>query len=143
RIQPLMGVLDLAVYQADPHHKRGNMVAGCLSRARSNGEGRLAEDSEHLGRIEAADAMALEQFFYRSRTQACGSSRRRRKLPQVEQPLGLEMSAELEHRRKVSPELLAHAIGEAGTLGNQIVGNARPFAQFDDDRFSNREQPEA
>ena len=46
-------------------------------------------------------------------------------------------------RREVAPELLAHAVGEAIALGAEVLGDARPLAQFDDDGIGDRQLPEA
>ena len=54
-----------------------------------------------------------------------------------------EIGFELEERRKIAPQLLAQAVGEAIALGTEILGDTRPLAQFDDDGIGDREQSEA
>ena len=65
---------------------------------------------------------------------------RRRDLPQVEQPLRPEIAFKIKHRRKIAPELFTHAVCKAVALGAEVVGDARPLAQFHDDRIGDGER---
>ncbi|SFE12446.1 hypothetical protein SAMN04515678_106209 [Roseivivax sediminis] len=77
-----------------------------------------------MGGIEAADSMALEQLGDCSLADTRGFGRRRHGLPQIEQLFGPEIIFELEQRRKVAPELLAHAVRQPVALGPETLGNA-------------------
>lgn len=68
---------------------------------------------------------------------------RRRGFPEFEQPFGAEVALEFEQGREVAPELLAQAVDEAVPFDAEILGDARPFAQLDDDRVGSRERAEA
>ena len=49
----------------------------------------------------------------------------------------------VDHRRKIAPELFAHAVCKAVALGAKIVGNARPLPQFNDDGIGDGKRSEA
>src|ERR1700693_6136516 len=89
------------------------------------------------------DAMAFEQFGDRRLAQTARRVRRRRGFPEFEQPFGAEVVLEFEQGREVAPELLAQAVDEAVPFDAEILGDARPFAQLDDDRVGGRERAEA
>ena len=83
---------------------------------------------------------SLAIVVWRRRADFCG---RGRGLPEIEQPFRPKIVFEFEHRWKIAPELLAQAIGESVALGAEVLGDARPLAQFDDARIGSGEQPEA
>src|SRR6516164_7022551 len=56
-----VGLDELPVHEADASHERGDMGAGGFGRARGDTHGRLAHYVEHMGGVEAADAIALEK----------------------------------------------------------------------------------
>src|SRR3984957_11842750 len=85
------------------------------------------------------DAMAFELFGDRRLAQTARRVRRRRGFPEFEQPFGAEVVLEFEQGREVAPELLAQAVDEAVPF-DEILGDARPFAQLDDDRVGGRER---
>ena len=87
--------------------------------------------------------MAFEQFGYRRLAQTARLVRRRRGFPEFEQPFGAEVVLEFEQGRELAPELLAQAVDEAVPFDAEILGDARPFAQLDDDRVGGRERAEA
>ena len=93
--------------------------------------------------VEASDAIALQDLGDRRLSDANCFVGRRRDLPQVEQPLRSEIAFEIEHRRKIAPELFAHAVCKAVALGAKIVGNARPLPQFNDDGIGDGKRSEA
>jgi hypothetical protein len=96
-----------------------------------------------MGGAEMADAIALEKLGDRCLADTSSLVGRRHGPSEIEQPLCPEIVLELEHRWEVAPELLSQAICEAIALGAEAPGDARPFAQFDDDRIGDCKQPEA
>lgn len=86
-----------------------------------------------MGSAETADAIPFEKLGDRCLADTSSLVGCRHGLPKIEQPLCPEILLELEHRWEVAPELLSHAICEAIALGAEVLGDARPLAQFDED----------
>src|SRR5580693_1515773 len=87
--------------------------------------------------------MALEQLGDCRLAHTARLLRRRSGFPEFEQPLGAEVVFQCEQGREVAPELLTQAIGEAVPFNAEVLGDARPFAQLDDDRIGCGEEAEA
>src|SRR5271166_4455775 len=64
-------------------------------------------------------------------------------LPEFERAIRRRGRPRVRERRKVAPELLAQAVGEAAALDAEVLGDARPSAQPDGDRIGRDEQAEA
>ena len=77
---------------------------------------RFSQGGQHLSRIEAADAAILEEFGNRTLANTRRFVGARHEFPKIKEPFGTHVVFELEHRREVAPELLAHAISEAVSL---------------------------
>ena len=119
------------------------MSAGCRGRAGGDEERRLAQQAPGLGGFQAAHPVLLQQPGKSTLAQAPGLVRRRRELPERQEPVGGEVVGQLQGLRIVAPELFAHPVGEAGPLLLQLVGQARPGAQLDDQRIIESEAAEA
>src|SRR5436190_18714563 len=142
-VEPAVRIIELLVDEADAGHKRGDVRTDCFGGSIGDRDRLRAQHAEHVGGVEAANAMALDDFGNARLARASCFVRRRHELPQIEEPLGAEIVLEFEHGRKVAPQLLAHAIGEAGALGHQVLGNARPFPELDDNGIGDGQQAEA
>ena len=118
-----------------------------MSRRRRDHAGRhrqrlLPQDLQHLGRLQTADTVGFEEPLDCRQVQPGGLRRGRRLAPQVEKPRRREVVAEGQHLRVITPQLLAHAVGQTTALALQILGHPRPFAQLDDHRVVDRQAPE-
>ena len=105
-------------------------ASGARGFDRSGGDAhrRPAQRVDHEGGVEAADAMAFEQFADRRLAQRARLVRRRRRFPEFEQPFGAEVALEFEQDREVAPELLAQAVDDAVPFDAEVLRDARPFA---------------
>src|SRR5512146_312015 len=130
-----MSVADLAIDQTDAIDQRQDVSAGGFGSAIGDGDGLLAQDVEKLGGVEAADTVALEDFRDCSFADALGFVRGGHRLPEVDQPGRAEVIVQFEEGREVAPELLTHTVCEAGALGAELLGDARPFPELDDQRI--------
>ena len=140
-VELTVSLSELPVDQTDAGNERSNMGTGRFCCSSSNMHGRLAQHREHMSRVETTDAIALEDRGNGLFADSHCLGRRRYNLPQIEQPLGPEVVFQFEHGRKVTPELLAHAVRQTIALSAEILGHTRPFAQFDDDRVSFCQKP--
>ena len=111
-VDPALGVFDLPVEQA-----------GCAGRAKQHGRSRLRPFRrrrapaafarvDHGGGVEAADAMAFEQFGDRRLAQTARRVRRRR----VQGAINRVTHPELEAARAIGPEIVVPPVG-LGILG--------------------------
>jgi hypothetical protein len=136
-------LLELLVHEADGLNQDCDVGAGGLSGAGGQAQGLCAQCLEHVCGVEAADAMALEQLIDRGLAKPRSPVCRGYELQQLEQPLCPEVGVELEDGGKVAPELVAHAICETRAFGRELIGDARPFAQFDHGRIGGRQPAQA
>ena len=141
-IECLVSIADLAADQANAVDQGGDVSAGGLGRAVGDGD-RLWR------RMSRACAASRRRMRLRLRMAAIEPWRTRLapvrggdELPELEQPGRFHVGAQVEEGREVAPQLLTHAIGETGAFGAEL-GNARPFAQLDDDRIGGAETAEA
>jgi len=142
-VEPMMRFLDLLVYETDACDERGNVSAGGFDRAGSDLQRRLTQHGEHMGSVEAADAVALEKLGDRRVADARSFGRHGCCFPKIEQPLCAEIVLEFEDRREIAPKLFAHAVRQAIALNSEFLGDAGEFTKLDDDRGDGCEQPEA
>src|SRR5208283_1920077 len=140
RLELSIGFLDLAVDQAhalggDPDMRRRRLgsAGGHLQRL-------LAQDAKSLGGPNSSNAMRLEDFGETGLVDLSGPGGRGRTFPQREEVLGRQVVGHLQHLRVIAPQLLADPVGQAGALLSEVVGDARPFAQFDDRGIVDRQQ---
>jgi len=136
-------LLDLLVDQLEASRHGGNVGGRRFDRAAGDDERLLAQDTHDLGGVDAANAVGFQQARRAALAQAGGLGGRRGHGPQIEEPIGGRIVAEFERLRIVAPELLADAIGQPIALLLQILGHARPLAQFDHDRVFDSEPAEA
>src|SRR5713101_2651383 len=100
-------------------------------------------------RISRTCAAARRRMRLRLRMAAIEASRMRLALSGVGTACqssisqGALIGLEVEEGREVAPELLAHAVGKADALAAEVFSDARPFAQFDDDRIGGGQAAEA
>ena len=125
-----MRLPELVIDEPDARGERLDMRGCGLGCSGGDLHRRLAQHVQDMRGVEASDAIALQDLGDRRLSDAKCFVGRRRDLPQVEQPLRSEIAFEIEHRRKIAPELFAHAVCKAVALGAKIVGNARPLPQF-------------
>ena len=86
--------------------------------------------------------MALQELGDGGGTDALRLCWRRRKTPEFPDPDLGEIALDLEELRVVAPELLAGPVHQPGAVAGEVVGDARPGAQFDDLRRRRIEAPE-
>ncbi len=156
-IQLAVRFFDLGVHKADAGNERLDVGAGGFGRTGSNLHRRFAQHIQHMGSIEAPDAIALQQFAYRPLADARGLAGRGRKLPQLKQPCGANVFFEFLHGgvtlllryrasrylSAIAPKLLAKAVGKPVALRAKIACDAGPLAQLDNSGIEGRQQPEA
>src|SRR6516165_4616229 len=82
-----------------------------FGRPGSDDNGRPAQHVEHMGGVEATDAIALEKLGNRRRADPHGFVGRWDDLAQIEQPRCTEVVFELEDRWKIAPQLFSQAVG--------------------------------
>ncbi len=142
-IELAMRLLEVLVNKPDACNERRDMRACGLRCSGSDPQRRLARHVQNVRRFPTPDSMALQDFGDCRLSGAGCFVGRRHGFPQVEQPFHPEIVFKFEHRWKIAPELLPQAICEAVALPAKIFGDARPFAQFDDDGVGNHKQPKA
>ena len=142
-IELAMRLPELVIDEPDARGERLDMRGCGLGCSGGDLHRRLAQHVQDMRGVEASDAIALQDLGDRRLSDANCFVGRRRDLPQVEQPLRSEIAFEIEHRRKIAPELFAHAVCKAVALGAKIVGNARPLPQFNDDGIGDGKRSEA
>ena len=138
-----MGLLDLAVDQAQALGDGADVGTGRLGGAGGDGERLLAQDGEHGGGVDPADAVCLEDLGDGCLAAAARRLGRRYLVPEGEEAVGGDVVAEVEGLRVVAPELLADAVGQAHALLAEVLGHARPFPELDDDRVACLQSTEA
>ncbi len=106
-------------------------MRGCgLYDAGGNGYGFGTQRLDNLLGFEAPYAVFLQQLGHRGGSHPAGSRWRGRELPEGQHPWRGKIGLEFKELWVVAPELVAEAVGEAGALGGQLIGHARPFAQL-------------
>ena len=117
RSQPGNDALDVRL-------RRGRCPAAHLQRL-------LPQDAQHSSGIVAPDAVPLQDRRNRRLADLRCLRRRRRLLPQLQDPAGSQISAQLQHLRVVAAQLLAHAIDQPVAVLLKLLPHARPFPQLD------------
>ena len=108
------------------------MRHGSLGDAWSYGQGCLLEDGKNLSCADAANAMALEEFFDLCLAQPGRFSWGGGRLPQLQNPFFRKIGVELKHLGIIALELFTQTVGVPDFAGPDVIGHARPFAQLDD-----------
>jgi hypothetical protein len=103
-------------------------------RARRNRNGRRPQSLQNLRRIEAPNAVLLQQALKRFLPDTDRFVRYRHQPPQIEKPVRRNVIGQLQHLRIVTPELLADAITESIPFCALILSDPRPLSQFDHNR---------
>ena len=111
-VQALLGLLDLLVDQPQASSEGADVSGSRRDRARRYCERLLAQDAQDFGRIEAANAVVLEDTRDRVLGYPCRLGRGRHLLPQIEEPIGSGV-AELTGLRVIPPQLVTHPIGQS------------------------------
>ena len=136
-------VLDLAVHHLQPDREGSDMRGGRLGGARRDLDGLLAQGGQGLIRADAPDPRGFQQTL-NGRLMDSGRLRgRRNQRPQGQKPVRSGIVREFEQLRVIPPELLADAVAQPVPLLPQVLGHARPFAEFDRDRIGRLQRPEA
>ena len=144
RVDPAVGVLDLAIEQSQARNQRSDMGAGGLDGSGGEpGPAACATFSRIVAASKRRMRCRLSSLRDRGLAQTAGFLRRRCGFPEFEQPFGAQVVFKFEQAGKVAPELFAQAVGEAVAFDAEVLGDARPLAQFDDDRVDEREQAKA
>lgn len=133
---------ELAVDQPDAIDQGPNVRRRGVGRAGRDRDRRGTQRCEHARRIGLANAIVLQHAHDRALAHAGGFVRRRHDRPKVEQPRRRDIALDREHLRKVAPQLLSHAVGEARAFGREVFRDARPLTQFDHRRVGDGELSE-
>ena len=120
-IQLALGLMELAVSQAQASHQRAQMQNGGFGDPLSDRDRGLTQEANHPLGINPADPVLLEQPGQRRLAQACGLGRGGRQRPKIQDPLGCHIVAHGEQLRIEAPELLADAVREARALLLQFL----------------------
>ena len=124
--------LELAGKKPDALDEHADMRHGSLGDAWSDNQRLLFQDGKNLGRVDAANAMALEEFFDLCLAQPGRLGWGGRRFPQRENPFFRKIGVEPEHLGIIALELFTQAVGVPDFIGAEVIGHARPFAQLDD-----------
>ena len=90
-VDPTVGVFDLPVEKPNARDERSDMGARGFDSSGGDAHRRPAQDFEDEDGVETADAVAFEQFGDRRFALTTCLLRRRRGLPEIEQPFGAEL----------------------------------------------------
>jgi hypothetical protein len=112
-------------------------------RARCNRHRRRLQSLQNLRRVEAPNAVRLQQALKRLLPDAHRLVGHRYQSPQVEKPFRRNIIRQLKHLRIVTPEQLAKTIAESVPFSTQILSNPRPLPQFDDNRIQRCDRAQA
>lgn len=118
------------------------MPGGGADRSAGGADQRGCELFQRLSGSDATDAVTLEQALDRGLAHfglvGCWNQ-----TPQVKKPIGADVIGKLKKLRVVTPEQLTNSVGKAVAFSMQVVSDARPFPQLDDDRMERRQQAKA
>jgi hypothetical protein len=129
-------ILELAVDHSQAFDEHANMSTCGLDRPGGDRHRWFPQSRQHVAGRDASNASAFQDSGDARLTDAHRLVRGGHKLPQIKEPFGAQVLFEFEHGGKIAPQLLAEPIAEPISLGVEIVGHARPFTQFDDQRLS-------
>src|SRR5438445_9251933 len=138
-VQPLPSLLDLLINQPHPGGDDADVGGRSLDAAWPDRKRRLPKDAQHGCRIQAPDAVAVEDTRDGFLAYLRGLLRGRDLLPQLEEPIGRHVIGELTGLRVISPQLTAQPVGEASAFLHEFIMHARPFAQLDHQRVVDRQ----
>jgi hypothetical protein len=125
-VEMAMHGLDLIVHQADARQQQTNVAARGLGGAGRHRQRLLAQNVEHMCRVQAADAVLGKDALDRGLAQLGGLGRRRRLMPQRQEPRRGQVGAgELERLGIVAPQLLAQPIAQAVQLPDPCAASRR------------------
>ena len=127
------GVGELTVDEPYPIDQAADAGRRGLDCVRRNCQSALAQLAQYMGRTEAADAVVLEYPGDGLLTHIGSHLGRRHSLEQIEKPVRTDIVSELQHLWIIAPELMLEAVGETDVLNLELLVNARPFPELDDD----------
>ncbi len=104
-------------------------------RGRIDGQRALLQLAFQRGAVEAPDTVFFQQLVVGRHAHAARGRRGRHALPQVQCPGLGEICHGVVELRVAAPQLLAHLVAEPHALALELLGDARPLAQFDDERI--------
>ena len=102
-------------------------------------QGRLAQLTDHMRRVETAYAITLENTSNGRLAHARGFVRRRCEFPQIEDPVIGEIVGDLQHLGVIAPKLLPQSVGQSQTLDLEVFADAQPFPELDNERLGDAE----
>jgi hypothetical protein len=121
-LQP--GIGQLAIEEPQLRDHQSDVLARSLSCALSYSQSRLAQFTDHMGGVETAYAMALENASNGCLAHACGLFGRWCGFPEIEDQIRAKVVGELEHLRIVAPKLIPQPVGEPDALYLEFFVNA-------------------
>src|SRR5262249_42234544 len=129
-------ISQLAIDESQSLDDRSDVRGRSLNGSLGHAERRLAWLSPYMGCIETTNTV----FIQHARNGRCGRAggllRRRCGFPQIEHPILIQI-AKLEHLGIVAPDLIPQTIGEANALNLELLVDARPFPELDDEGLGN------
>ena len=134
-LQPGIGELTIDEPQLRDHHL--DVSGRRLSCPPSYAQGRLPQLTDHMGRVETAYAITLENTSNGRLAHARSLLGCRCGLPEIEEPIvGQVVGCEIQHLGIVAPELILQPVCEPDALHLEFFVDARSFPEFDDERIS-------
>src|SRR5262249_50368652 len=128
------GIAELAIDKPQLPDHHSDVPSRSLCCARSYTQRRLAQLTDHMGRVETAYAMALENASNRCLTHPRSLLGCRRGFPEIQEPIGTQVVGKVKHLGIVAPELIPQPVGEPDALCLELFIDARPFPELDDQR---------
>src|SRR5215211_7930462 len=141
-VQPALSFLDLLIDEPQTCCDGADMGGCGFGCPRRHPERRPAQDTQDLCRIQATNAIVLEDACDRLLADPRRPRWSRHLLPYIEEPFGRQVIAQFAGLRVVSPQLAAHPVGQAILLLLELIVDARPFPQLDHQRIVDREAAE-
>src|SRR5215468_8790220 len=131
----------LAIDESQSLDDRSDMRGRSRSGSLSHAERRLAQLAEHMGCIETTNTVFLQHARNGRFRRADGLLRRRYGFPQIQHPILIQI-AELQHLGVIAPQLIPQTVGKANALNLELLVDARPFPELDDEGIGNGELAE-
>src|SRR5262249_35692045 len=97
---------------------------------------RLPQLTDHMGCVETAYSMALENASNRCLAHARSLLGCWRGFPEIQEPIGTQVVGKVKHLGIVAPELIPQPVGEPDALYLELFIDARPFPELDDQRVN-------
>ena len=134
-IELLFRVSQLAIDDPQLHDHHSDVSSGSLPGPLSDAQGRLAQLTDHMGRVETTDAIALENASNALLARTRSLLGRGDRFPQIERPVSAEVVGEFQHLGIVAPQLIPQPVCQPETLYLEFFIDARPFPELDNERL--------